>query len=93
MEFSVREDDVRVIEALLGRSIASDANKFSDYQEINGNDLSDLRRLASGSSINAIVYLLHCLGGKGGLRNASTYIDLVVKNDMSSDYWIEHHYQ
>ncbi len=84
--------EFKKIEMLLGRSISEDANKLLSYKEISDADLNDLRLLAEGGFIDAANYLLYCLDGKGGLRNASSFLDKVVKNGMSLQEWLAQFY-
>lgn len=92
MGFPIDKAEFEKIEKRLGRLLNDEGGKLSAYQEISESDLKDLRLLVKGSTIDATNYLLYCLGGKGGLANAVSYIGRVVKGDMSTQEWVRNFY-
>lgn len=93
MSFSIQRTEFDKIQMRLGRPISADGDKLAGYHELKESDLNDLRLLAQGSSIDATNFLLYCLGGKGGLANASSYVSRVVKGDMSPQQWLKFFYK
>jgi len=89
LSFTINKTEFQKIQTRLGRSIDTEGGKLANYSEISDSDISDLRLLAQGSSIDAINFLLYRLDGKYGLANASSYISEVVKGNMSSQQWIQ----
>lgn len=93
MGFEIQKAEFVKIEMLLGRAIADEGGTLLSYEQIGPSDLSDLRLLANGGSIDATNYLLYRLGGKGGLANASSFIARVIKGGMSSGDWMANFYK
>jgi len=93
VSFSIQKTEFDKIQMRLGRPIGDEGGTLSSYQAIGEGELRDLRLLAKGSLIDATNYLLYLLGGKDGLINASSYIGLVIKDEMSPQEWIASFYK
>ena len=76
--------------SFIGHDVASEENTCGSYADIARSQLDDIAKLAQGgATLDAILYVLLLLGDRADLRNASSFVDNVTKQNMSVGDWLK----
>lgn len=84
----VTPQDIKKIESILGRNLSEEGIRHT-YERLTESDISELRRMTKGSSIDAILYIYYLLDGNTTLGDAKAFLDCVVLNNQELMEWIE----
>jgi hypothetical protein len=88
------DQQIERVASALGRPIANAEGACANFGEVTKSHLDDMRGLTSGgATLEAVLYVMLLLGEKCSLRNASSFVDNVVKRNHGVSEWLERHYQ
>ena len=92
--FKLDEQSVKKLEMLLNRPISDEEGSREHFDQFTDNDLSDIRLLTKGGiGVDATKYVMFLLNGRGGIRNAASFVESVIKGDLPLSEWLEHYYK
>lgn len=80
------------LEEFLGRPIAHEESTRSDYVQLTSKNMQDIEGLAhGGTTLDAILYLMFLVGEKCNLGEASSFVDNVIKKNLSLEDWLQNY--
>ncbi len=79
----------QLLEKMLGRNVqANEQGGVESFLDFTDTDLKEFRILSSRNIIITVAYIRYRLKGKTSLRAAASYCDMVVRNGISVEEWI-----
>lgn len=74
------------LEKFLNRPIAHEESTCPDFSQLTSQNIKDIEGLAHGeTTLDAILYLLFLAGEKCNLGEASSFVDNVIKKNLSPE--------
>ena len=83
------EQQLKRLEWLLERPVAQDEGCCAGFDQLSELHLRELAKLAvPGTVLDAIVYVRFLMSPPASLRNATTFVDRVIRGNVSVSDWI-----
>lgn len=91
---AISEQQLNRLEWLLERPVAQDEGCCAGFGQLSELHLRELAKLAvPGTVLDAIVYVRFLMTPPASLRNATTFVDRVIRGDVPVSNWIADYYQ
>jgi len=90
---AINEQQLKRLEWLLERPLAQEEGSCPSFDRLSELQHRDLAKLAvPGTVLDAILYVRFLMTPPASLRNATSFVDQVVRQNMSVSYWIANHF-
>ncbi len=85
----LNELQIKRLTSFIGRDIFHEEGSCRDYGEVSAAQMNDLRKLTHGGVfLDAVLYVNFLLGEKSDLRSAASFVENVIKEQMSVEVWL-----